>query len=63
MQNRKPSRGAIGYIALLVTLLLIAVLLNGGLTQTVSKRIEYPRLLELIEEGKVARVAIRGRFP
>ena len=60
MQNRKPSRGAIGYIALLVTLLLIAVLLNGGLTQTVSKRIEYPRLLELIEEGKVARVAIRG---
>ena len=60
MQNRKPSRGAIGYIALLMTLLLIAVLLNGGLTQTVSKRIEYPRLLELIEEGKVARVAIRG---
>ena len=60
MNNRKPYRGVIGYIALLATLLLVAVLLNGGLTQTVSRRIEYPKLLELIEEGKVARVAIRN---
>lgn len=60
MNNRKPSRGVIGYIALLATLLLVAVLLNGGLTQTVSRRIEYPKLLELIEEGKVARVAVRN---
>ena len=60
MNNRKPSRGVIGYIALLATLLLVAVLLNGGLTQTVSRRIEYHKLLELIEDGKVARVAVRN---
>ena len=60
MQTRKPSRGVIGYIALLAVLLVIAVLLNGGLTQTVSRRIEYPKLLELIDEGKVARVAVRN---
>ncbi|MCR4876036.1 MAG: ATP-dependent zinc metalloprotease FtsH, partial [Clostridiales bacterium] len=42
------------------TLLVIAILLNGGLNQTVSKRIEYPQLLQMIEEGKVARVAIRN---
>ena len=57
---KKPSRGYVGYIILLGTLLMIAILLNGGLTQTVSKRIEYPKLLSMIEEGKVARVAIRS---
>ena len=56
----KKSRGIAGYVALLGTLLIIAILLNGGLTQTVSKRIEYPRLLQMIEDGKVARVAIRN---
>ncbi len=56
----KKSRGIAGYLALLGTLLLIAILLNGGLTQTVSKRIEYPQLLQMIESGKVARVAIRN---
>ena len=45
---------------LLSTLLLIAILLNGGLNQTVSRRIEYPQLLEMIKEGKVSRVAIRN---
>jgi cell division protease FtsH len=58
--NRKPSRGITGYIILLATLLLVAVLLNGGLNQTVNRRIEYPRLLEMIKEDKVGRVAIRG---
>ena len=58
--NRKPSRGIAGYIILLLVLLLIAILLNGGLTQTVSRRIEYPKLLEMISEGKVARVAVRN---
>ena len=56
----KKSRGIVGYVALLGTLLLIAILLNGGLNQTVSKRIEYPQLLDMIEKGKVARVAIRN---
>ena len=58
--NRKPSRGIVGYVVLLSTLLLIAILLNGGLNQTVSRRIEYPQLLEMIKDGKVARVAIRN---
>ena len=57
---KRSSKGVVGYIALLGTLLIIAVLLNGGLTQTVSKRIEYPQLLEMIEDGKVARVAVRN---
>ena len=56
----KKTRGIGGYLALLGTLLVIAVLLNGGLNQTVSRRIEYPQLLQMIEEGKVARVAIRN---
>jgi len=58
--NKKPSRGVIGYVILLSTLLLIAILLNGGLNQTVSRRIEYPQLLEMIKEGRVARVAVRN---
>jgi len=57
---KKPSKGYIGYIILLGTILLIAILLNGGLNQTVSKRIEYPELLARIEKGDVARVAIRN---
>ena len=39
---------------------MIAVILNGGLGQTVNKRIEYPDLLNLISENDVGRVAIRG---
>ena len=56
----KKSRGVAGYLALLGTLLVIALLLNGGMNQTVSKRIEYPQLLQMIEDGQVARVAIRN---
>ena len=58
--SRKPSRGIFGYFILIGTLLLIAILLNGGLNRTVSKRIEYPQLLEAIDKGEVGRVAIRG---
>ena len=58
--NRKPSRGIVGYVVLLSTLLLIAILLNGGLNQTVSRRIEYPQLLDKIKSGEVGRVAIRN---
>ena len=56
----KKSRGIAGYLALLGTLLLIAILLNGGMKQPESKRIEYPQLLQMIEKGEVARVAIRN---
>lgn len=45
---------------LLGTLLMIAIILNGGLGQTVSKRIEYPDLLTQISENNIGRVAIRG---
>ena len=58
--NKKPSRGILGYFALIGTLLLIAILLNGGLNRTVSKRIEYPQLLNAIDKCEVGRVAIRG---
>ena len=58
--NRKPSKSIAGYVILLGTILVIAILLNGGLNQTVSRRIEYPQLLTMISEGKVARVAIRN---
>ena len=60
MKKKKSTRGIIGYVILLGTLLLIAILLNGGLGQTVSKRIEYPKLLEMISNGEVGRVAIRN---
>ena len=58
--KKRSSRGIIGYIVLLGTLLMIAVILNGGLGQTVNKRIEYPDLLNQISENNVGRVAIRG---
>ena len=58
--TKKPSRGIFGYFVLIGTLLLIAILLNGGLNRTVSKRIEYPQLLQAIDSGEVGRVAIRG---
>ncbi len=58
--NRRPSRGIVGYIILLSTLLVIAILLNGGLSQTVNRRIEYPQLLEKIKDDQVSRVAIRN---
>ena len=58
--TKKPSRGIFGYFVLIGTLLLIAILLNGGLNRTVSKRIEYPQLLKAIDAGEVGRVAVRG---
>ena len=57
--KKKSSRGIAGYVILLGTLLVIAILLNGGLGQTVNKRIEYPELLSMIENGEVGKVAIR----
>ena len=57
---KRSSKGVVGYVVLLGTLLVIAILLNGGLNQTVSRRIEYPALLEKIEKNEVGRVAIRN---
>ena len=61
--KKKTSRGIIGYVILLGTLLIIAILLNGGLGQTVNKRIEYPELLQMIKDDQVGRVALRIRGP
>lgn len=47
-------------MVLLGILLVIAILLNNGLNATVSKRIEYPELLRMVEKGDVGRVALRG---
>ena len=56
---KKSSRGWLSYVILLATFLVIAMVLNNTISPTVSKRIEYPKLLEMIENGEVARVAIR----
>ena len=49
-----------GYVALIAAFILIAVALNGGLGQSVTRRIEYPELLTAIREDNVKAVAIRG---
>ena len=57
---KKSSRGFMGYATVLVVLILLALLLNGGMP-SVSRRIEYSTLLEMIEQDQVAQVAIRGQ--
>ena len=44
---------------MIAAFIFLIVLLSGG-TGAVSKRIEYPKLLEKIEKGEVDRVSIRG---
>ena len=56
----KKNKGIAGYLIVLAVIVLIAILLNGGLGETNSKRIEYPELLTMIEKGTVKRVAIRN---
>ena len=58
--KKRSSKGIIGYIVLLGTLLMISIILNGGLGQTINRRIEYPELLNQISENNIGRVAIRG---
>ena len=59
---KKSSRGLMSYVVLIGTFLLIAILLNGSLSDPVNKRIEYPELLKMIQEDQVARVAIRNNY-
>ena len=49
-----------GYVVMIGVFLLMAMLLNGTMSGAESKRIEYPQLLEMIDNGEVARVAIRN---
>ncbi len=57
---KKNRKGLLSYVVLLGTFLIIALLINGSLGGSASKRIEYPKLLEMIDQGQVARVAIRN---
>ncbi len=57
---KRTSRGFMGYVVLVSAFILIAVLLNGGFGISENKRIEYPKLLELIKNDQVSRVAIRN---
>ena len=57
---KKSSRGLMSYVVMIGTFLLIAILLNGTLSNPVNKRIEYPQLLQMIQEDQVGRVAIRN---
>ena len=56
---RKSSKGIMGYLIMIALFIGMIVLLSNGLNNE-NKRIEYPKLLELIEEGKVDIVSIRG---
>ena len=57
---KKNQRGLMGYVVLVAAFILIAVLLNGTLGQSVNRRVEYPDLLTSIREDNVKAVAIRG---
>lgn len=57
---KKTSRGMMGYVMLIATFILIAVILNGGFGNAVNRRIEYPDLLQAIKNDNVQAVAIRG---
>ncbi len=57
---KKSQRGMMGYVVLIAAFILIAMILNGGFGQTVDLRIEYPALLNAIENEQVRAVAIRG---
>ena len=57
---KKSQRGMMGYVVLIAAFILIAMVLNGGFGQTVNLRIEYPALLDAIENKQVRAVAIRS---
>ncbi len=56
---RKASKGFMSYVIMIALFIFMVVLLSNGLSP-ISKRIEYPRLLELIEQNEVDIVSIRG---
>ena len=49
-----------GYVVLIAAFIVIAMILNGGFGQAINLRIEYPALLQAIEQNQVQAVAIRG---
>ena len=59
---KKSNKGFITYAVMLVIILVIAISLNGSLSNQVNRRIEYPELLTMIENHEVSAVAIRSRI-
>ena len=57
---RRTSRGLMGYLIMIAAFILLAVILSDMSLGATGQRIEYPKLLELIEEDNVDRVAISG---
>ncbi len=57
---KNSNRGMITYVVLLAIILVVAVLLNQTGVETVNRRIEYPKLLDMIDQDQVGAVAIRG---
>ena len=57
--KKRPTRGIGAYAIMLIVFLVLAIVMNNGMN-TVSKRIEYPELLRMINSGEVKAVAIRG---
>ena len=56
----KRNRGWLGYFVVLAPLLVIALLLNTTLLGETNREITYAQLWEMIDEGQVKAVAIRG---
>ena len=56
---RKVSRGLLGYAVMIAVFIFLIVILSNGVGG-VSRRIEYPELLQKIENEEIDRVSIRG---
>ena len=57
---KKNQKGFVGYIIVLAIFLAIALVANSTMDTTVNRRIEYPALLDAIDQGNVKAVAIRS---
>ena len=56
----KKQNGMMGYVVLIASFIIIALILNGALGPARDPRIEYPELLNAIREDNVKAVAIRN---
>ena len=57
---RRTSRGLLGYLIMIAAFIFLAVILSDMSLGATGQRIEYPQLLELIEQDEVEKVAISG---
>ena len=59
---RKASHGMAGYLVLIAAFIVLAAVLSSMNTSASPDKIEYPRLLELIEEGNASKI-FNSRYP